>query len=275
MPLQRKSREAVDLPGQAPRPAAARRARDEDAPQDDGADYIRPVSRATLTQEIVDAIAELIMQGIWRPGDLIPSEKELAARFQVGRSTIREAVKSLAGLGVLEARVGEGSYVRETNSELLSGAFKWGLLLSERNLGDLVDVRVLVEVECARRAAAARTEEGMARLLRTLQEMRDGQDDQRRFMACDNAFHTQIAEMAGNRIFASIGSTIQVIVRLWYPATYYVPETKGTTIAEHTAIAEAIGAGDAEAARAAMRCHLLKAAERLERVMAGRRPAAG
>jgi GntR family transcriptional repressor for pyruvate dehydrogenase complex len=239
----------------------------------EAADYIRPVSRGTLPQGVVDAIAELIMQGIWKPGDLIPSEKELAARFRVGRSTIREAVKSLAVLGVLEARVGEGSYVREPTSELLSGAFKWGLLLSERNLGDLVDVRVLVEVECAGRAAAAATPAAAAALLRTLEDMRAVQADERRFMAADNAFHTFIAGMAGNRIFENIASTIQVIVRLWYPATYYVSETKGATVAEHRAIAQAIARRDIAGAQAAMRTHLLAAAERLERVMASRRAA--
>jgi GntR family transcriptional repressor for pyruvate dehydrogenase complex len=242
-------------------------------PLDAAKDPIRPVTRATLTQGIVDAIAELIMKGIWRPGDMIPSEKELATRFNVGRSTIREAVKSLALLGVLEARPGGGSYIREPSSELLSGAFKWGLLLSERNLNDLVEVRTLIEVEGAGRAARATTPAATQALLATLEHMRAVQDDERRFMALDNRFHTQIAEMAGNPIFASIASTIQVIVRLWYPATYYAPETKEVTHAEHLAIAEAIARGDAEEARAAMRTHLLKAAARLERVMAERRSA--
>src|SRR5882672_7115766 len=95
---------------------------------------IRPVSRATLPQEIVKAITDLIMRRVWKPGDMIPSEKELALRFQVGRSTIREAIKSLVVIGVLEARAGEGSFIREPNSELVSGAFRWGLMLSERNL---------------------------------------------------------------------------------------------------------------------------------------------
>jgi GntR family transcriptional repressor for pyruvate dehydrogenase complex len=236
-------------------------------------DHIRPLARATLTQSIVDAIAELIMKGIWRPGDMIPSEKELAASFHVGRSTIREAIKSLAVLGVLEARPGGGSYIREPSSELLSGAFKWGLLLSERNLNDLVEVRVLIEVEGAGRAARAATPTAVQALFDTLEQMRPAPEDERRFMALDNQFHTQIAEMAGNRIFASIASTIQVIVRLWYPATYYVPETKSVTYAEHLAIAEAIRRGDEAQARAAMQTHLLKAAVRLERVMAERRSA--
>src|ERR1700742_5275660 len=123
----------------------------ESAKTDPGS-LIRPLSRATLPQESVKALTDLIMKRVWKPGDMIPSEKELEIRFQVGRSTIREAVKSLVVLGVLEARAGEGSFVREATSELLSGAFRWGLLLGERNLDDLVDVRVLVEVECTRRA---------------------------------------------------------------------------------------------------------------------------
>ena len=123
-------------------------------------DSIRPLSRATLPQEIVKAITNLIMKRVWKPGDLIPSEKELAIRFQVGRSTIREAVKSLVVLGVLEARAGEGSFVRESTSELLSGAFRWGLLLGERNLDDLVDVRVLDHIVVAGRRTHSFAEHG-------------------------------------------------------------------------------------------------------------------
>ena len=130
---------------------------------------------------------------------------------------------------------------------------------------------MLVEVECVGRAAASRTAATAHALMQTLEHMRGVQEDERRFMAFDNAFHIQIAEMAGNCIFASIASTIQMIVRLWYPATYYVPETKETTIVEHLAIAHAIKQGDADAARTAMRTHLLNAAARLERVIAERR----
>ena len=131
------------------------------------------------------ALTDLIMKRVWKPGDLIPSEKELAIRFQVGRSTIREAVKSLVVLGVLEARAGEGSFVREPTSELLSGGFRWGLLLSEGNLDDFVDVRVLIEVECARRAAANRTDDLVSQLDRAIEEMRAEPMDHSAFMESD------------------------------------------------------------------------------------------
>src|SRR5919206_1941181 len=98
-------------------------------------EYLKPLTRATLPQEIVAAIADLIMTRVWKPGDRIPPEKELAARFGVGRSTVREAIKSLVILGVIEARPGDGSYIREGTSDLLSGAFQWGLMITEQNLG--------------------------------------------------------------------------------------------------------------------------------------------
>jgi DNA-binding FadR family transcriptional regulator len=231
---------------------------------------IRPVSRATLPQEIVKALTDLIMKRVWKPGDLIPSEKELAIRFQVGRSTIREAVKSLVVLGVLEARAGEGSFVREPTSELLSGGFRWGLLLSEGNLDDFVDVRVLIEVECARRAAANKTEELVSQLNTTIEEMRAEPMDHSAFMDSDTRFHLAIAHAARNPIFETVGSTIQSIVRIWYPKTYYIPETKGRTIAEHRTITDGVAAGDMDAAGEAMRAHLVAAGQRLRTLLPSR-----
>jgi DNA-binding FadR family transcriptional regulator len=233
----------------------------------DSAALIRPIARATLPQEIVKALTDLIMKGVWKPGDMIPSEKELALRFQVGRSTIREAVKSLAVLGVLEARAGEGSFVREATSELLSGAFRWGLLLGERNLDDLVDVRVLVEVECTRRAAEQGGPEVVGLLQASLADMRASGTDHEAFMESDTRFHLAIAQAARNPIFENIGATIQSMVRIWYPKTYYIPETKGRTIEEHLAIADAIARQDAPAAADAMRSHLIQAGSRLRRIL--------
>jgi GntR family transcriptional regulator, transcriptional repressor for pyruvate dehydrogenase complex len=230
-------------------------------------DHIRPVARATLPQEIVDAIADLIMKRIWKPGDMIPSEKELAARFQVGRSTVREAVKSLAVLGVLEARPGEGSFVREPTSELLSGAFRWGLLLSERNLDDLFDMRTTIEVTCAGRAAKRCTAEDAAALAENITLMRDHQSDDPAFTKIDSDFHIRIAEIGGNALFSSVVSTIQTIVRMWYPATYYVPKTKAVTFSEHDAIVRALRRKDVPGAEQAMLAHLTAAAGRLRRVM--------
>jgi GntR family transcriptional repressor for pyruvate dehydrogenase complex len=230
--------------------------------------YLKPLApKATRPQEIVLAIAELIIKRVWKPGDYIPPEKELAARFGVGRSTIREAIKSLVILGVIEARPGDGSYIREATSDLLSGAFQWGSLLTEQNLGDLVDVRVLIEVECAGRAAAAGDPAVAANLLRIVEQMSDVRDNPQPFMKLDNEFHLVIAAASRNPLYLSLSRTIQSLVAVWYEHTYQIERTKAVTIGEHLAIAKAIEAQDENAAREAMRRHLLCAAERLRKVV--------
>lgn len=87
-------------------------------------------------------------------------------------------------------------------------------------------------------------------------------------MEADTRFHLAIARAARNPIFENIGSTIQSIVRIWYPRTYYIPETKGRTVSEHRAIADAIAAGDCDGAGNAMRAHLTAASRRLRRTFA-------
>lgn len=234
------------------------------------AEQIQPIARDTLLVKIVNTIAGLMMRGIWRPGDMIPSENELAQRFGVGRSTIREALKSFVVLGVIEARAGEGSFVREPTSDILSGAFRWGLLLGERNIGDLVNVRLLVETDCARRAATSRTPEDVARLRDINGRMADSDINQGAFMARDNEFHIEIARIAGNVLLQNISSTIQAMVGIWYPSTYYQQEIKSLTMSEHAAVVDAIAAANSEGAAEAMQEHISLAAERLRRVMENR-----
>jgi len=224
---------------------------------------IKPIGRPNLTREVVNAVARLIMERVWRPGDSIPSEKELAARFGVGRSTIREAIQSLVTMGVVAIRPGEGSFIREPTSELLSDAFLWGLLLSPRNVGDFTEFRICVESNCAGIAAHARTAALTERLFELLHLMKRDQNDDQRFKDHDYRFHVTIAEATGNPIFVTVVGTLQSTVRLWFPITSPLTGNADDTHAEHRAIAAAVAAGDEAEARDAMRRHLLNAAERL------------
>lgn len=231
------------------------------------AEHLKPLAKSTLPQEIVASIVHLILTRVWKPGDRIPPEKELTRRFGVGRSSLREAIQSLVILGVIEARPGDGSYIRTGTSELLSGAFEWGLLLGEQNLDDLVATRILIEVECAGRAAAAR-DAGLARALTDLvDEMRALTDQPQAFMRLDNRFHEMIAEGTGNTLYLSLSKMIQRLVGVWYSRTFELERTKSATLDEHFAIAKAIEQGSVPQARKFMREHIQCAAERLHRVL--------
>ncbi len=232
-------------------------------PANDPADAIKPIGRPNLTREVVNAIARLIMERVWRPGDSIPSEKELASRFGVGRSTIREAIQSLVTMGVVAIRPGEGSFIREPTSELLSDAFLWGLLLSPRNVGDFTAFRICVETTCAAAAAHARSRVVAERLFELLQLMKADQNDDQRFKDHDHRFHVTIAETTGNPIFVKVVATLLSTVGLWFPITSPLTGNADDTHAEHSAIAIAIAEGDEHKAREVMQRHLLNAAERL------------
>lgn len=233
-------------------------------------DFIKPVGRKTLTKEIVDQFTDLVMKGVWKPGDTIPSEKELASRFGVGRSTIREALQSLIVIGVLETTAGGRSIVQEPNSQLLSGAFRWGLLLSQHNLEDLTEVRLHVEVECARLAAIRRDSKDIEELKNSYDQMVAHEEDQDKYIEYDNIFHKKIAESAKNLINVNLVSTLQSLVRLWYPASYKKTDTMDLAREEHRLLKEAICEGDAPKAQAAMRNHILSASKRLNEVLKDR-----
>ena len=234
-------------------------------PMSDAANLIKPIGRANLTREVVNAFTRLIMERAWEPGDAIPTEKELATRFGVGRSTIREALQSLVIMGVLEIRHGEGTFVREPTSDLLADAFLWGLLLSPRSVGDFTEFRVCVEANCAAKAARSRSQETVDQLYHLLDKMKStvGHGDEDSVKQYDNRFHIAIAEATGNPIFVNVVTVLQSTVRLWFPITSPLTGTADDTLAEHKAIADAISAQDEEAARVAMRTHLTNAAKRL------------
>ncbi|NYT22124.1 FadR family transcriptional regulator [Alcaligenaceae bacterium] len=230
---------------------------------------IEPVRKVTLLMEVVNAIADLMMRGVWRPGDMIPTEKELADRFGVGRSTIREAIKSLAVFGILEARPGEGSFVQQPDSDVLSGAFLWGLLLSERNIDELVDVRILIECECARLAAEKRNQTDLDILSELLEKMKKERNN-KELLALDNQFHIEIARISQNALLKNISQTIQRMVGVWFLSAYDRSDTRVDALAEHTAIFSAIREGNAPVAMLAMGRHIeISGARLIEKMRTG------
>ena len=226
---------------------------------------IKPLSKTTLTQQVVEQLTNVIMRGTWKPGDLIPSEKELSVMFGVGRSTVREAVQSLAVIGVLETRNGGRAIVNEPNSQLLSGAFRWGMLLNKKNLGSLTEVRRHIEAECAALSSQRKTPEQcgqMELLCENLGKSKDADEG----LVHDISLHCLIAESTGNMIYANLVGTISSMVRVWFPSVWRQPFLVERTYEEHVAIVRAIRDGKPRKAREAMEYHVDIASERLMKI---------
>ena len=233
--------------------------------------------RGSLVDQVIDQLRSAISTGEWPVGTRIPPESELASSLEVGRNTVREAVRALAHGGLLEVRQGDGTYVRATTE--LSGALR---TLCGAELREVLEVRRTLEVEAARLAAARSTADGRVELRAALAE-RDvaveavaaatrrgdepGPAELERAARADTDFHLAVVRCSGNALLSELYRGVVEAVAGSVAAT--MPGSVGTDDdVSHTGIVDAITDGDVE--RAAR-----EAGDFLDRLIAQRRSAAG
>src|ERR1700682_1602384 len=181
---------------------------------------VQRASRApSVTEEAIDKIRELIVSGNWSPGDRLPKESELAAQLGLSRNSLREAVRALSQLRVLEVRQGDGTYVSSLEPDLLleSTSFVSHLLLGDTAV-ELYEVRRILEAAAAALAAARIDENGKQEVLRRLARKHDAESVEE-LVEADVAFHAVIARAAGNGVLTSLLaslSTRTMRARLWH-----------------------------------------------------------
>jgi DNA-binding FadR family transcriptional regulator len=210
-----------------------------------------------VTEEAIDKIRERIVSGAWGPGDRLPRESELAAELGLSRNSLREAVRALSQLRVLEVRQGDGTYVSSLEPDLLleSTGFISHLLLGDTEI-ELYEVRRILEAAAAALAAGRIDQLERSELAEILERMQRAKNVEE-LVEADVAFHAVIAKAAGNAVLASLLaslSTRTMRVRLWHGRA--AEDALDETREEHRRIYEAIAAGDAELARAAATAHI-------------------
>lgn len=219
------------------------------------------IPRANLTEEILKRIISLIND--LRPGDKLPTERELIATFRVGRSSIREALKILSAIGVVRIVSGAGTFVGNGNLSLLAKPLSLQLLKGGRGTAELIEARRVLEIELAGLAAERATAEEIGAIEDGLVEMKAGQEDIERYVDSEIQFHLAIARAAHNHVLLDLLQTLQYIIRRWMVQSIEEFEGKPSSIDEHVPICDAIKAHDPARARTAMNEHLEKAGWRL------------
>jgi GntR family transcriptional repressor for pyruvate dehydrogenase complex len=231
---------------------------------------VAPIRRDSPVSQVARRLLDELTAGDRRAGTRLPSERRLAESLGVGRSAIREAIAVLEVLGIVEVRVGSGTYVRGTSSDLLPQAINWGLMLGERHTRDLVEARQHLEAVTALLAAQRATDEDVARLRRRLDRMRETADSIAEFTEADVEFHLEVAQIAGNSVLRDILHSVRALLRVWIQRALSSDGGTADTLAEHTAVFEAIAQRDADAAAAVMGAHMRSASARLHRSLADR-----
>ena len=217
----------------------------------------RPARAPRVTEGAIDKIRERIVSGAWGPGERLPKESELAAELGLSRNSLREAVRALSQLRVLEVRQGDGTYVSSLEPDLLleSTGFISHLLLGDTEI-ELYQVRRILEAAAAALAAGRIDDHEKVELATILQRMHEARDVEG-LVEADVAFHAVIAKAAGNAVLASLLrslATRTMRARLWHgrEADGALDETRN----EHRRIYEAVVAGDPDLARSAAAAHI-------------------
>jgi len=225
----------------------------------------KPIGKTSLSEEISRQIMRLVSSGDLKPGQRLPSERELCTRFAVGRSSLREALRCLTIVGVLETRVGEGTFLALNNEKFIGTVLGWRVATDHKNVENLMKVRLALESEAAANAALNGSQESIDELEGTLKKMSAALKDRRGFAAADAAFHRAIAKAADNELVLDLLTLIRSQLEQTLLRVGAWPGGPETACSEHRRILEAIRNRDAESAKAAMRDHIVEALKRYER----------
>ncbi|WP_152970290.1 FadR/GntR family transcriptional regulator [Frigoribacterium sp. RIT-PI-h] len=223
---------------------------------------VQIASHEPASNEIARALLDYILSGQVGPGEKLPSERQLSESFGVGRSVIREALKSLGLLGLVEFRHGGGTYFRGAESDLLPRVIEWGLLLGERHTTDLVEARQHLEKITTTLAAARRSDDDLAAIEVALESMRAARTTEE-FVTADVAFHLAVADASGNTVLANMLKSISSLLRVWIHRVMEAEPTFDVSFHEHEPVFDAIRRRDPDAAGGHMEKHMAKASARL------------
>ncbi len=166
-----------------------------------------PAIREDLTNRLIETFKDLISKGVLKPGMKLPPERDLSQRLGVSRSSLRHALKALELLGVINQRVGDGTYLNPDPSRILGAPLEFLLLVDGITELDVIDTRLIVEPELAARAANKANIQDVDRIGSILENMkRETQED--KLIELDLAFHEAIFRASGNRLATHIFSMI-------------------------------------------------------------------
>jgi GntR family transcriptional regulator, transcriptional repressor for pyruvate dehydrogenase complex len=222
----------------------------------------KTIQSLRLYEQIVQQIEESILKGTLKPGDQLPAERELAHRFGVSRTAVREAVKVLREKGLAEAYSGRGTFITDGTSQAVRQSFDLMLKIGRpEGSMHLVEVREILEPEIAALAATRAEKQHLTAMRDAVAVMDRTREDADAFTEADLDFHLSLAEAAANPLILSLIDSIVGLLRDQRMRIFHVDGGPERGQFHHKLILEAIESRDPERARQAMRAHLQQVRE--------------
>ena len=214
------------------------------------------VRKTKLYEEVAKQIERLIVEGGLKPGDKLPPERELAEMFEVSRSSLRDAIRTLELTGLLEPRHGEGTVVCDLSADSLVNPLANMLTRKRELVAELLDVRKMLEPPLAARAAAHASTEEVAYLEDILRRQKEKVRRGELAIEEDSEFHYTIAMAAKNSVVQKVLDVLMDLLRTSRERSLQVEGRRQRSLAGHRRILKAIRQRDSAAAERAMRRHL-------------------
>ncbi|MDR7555261.1 MAG: FadR/GntR family transcriptional regulator [Armatimonadota bacterium] len=227
-----------------------------------------PIERRKVYELVAERLEELIGDRGLRPGDPLPTERELMQRYRVGRSSVREALRMLESRGLIRASA-NGTFQVADYGNPLRHSLHLLLELEEATLLEVYEVRKILEVEAAGLAALRRSDDDLRQMAAAIADMEAGLGAQDQYIGADLRFHLAVATATRNRLALRMMHAIRDTLHRALAQVYHIPGSPQRSIQQHRQIVAAISAGDAEAARRRMREHLGRVERDIRSVLLG------
>jgi GntR family transcriptional repressor for pyruvate dehydrogenase complex len=221
---------------------------------------VTPIQRTTLTASAFEQLISHVVNGSWKAGDRIPPERDLCQQLGIARTSLREALKAMELVGMVDSRVGDGTFVCP-RSEFLSRPLLWAFTGTDSSeFQEIMEARIIIEENLAGLAAQRGTVEEIAVIGEAVQMLQDSMARNEPILDADMAFHLAIAHAAHNHVLAKSVQLLRNLMRQWLFYKVALPGIGAQVLKRHLAIFRAISQHKALAARREMRLHLEEAA---------------
>lgn len=231
---------------------------------------MKTLKRTSITERATEEIKRYLLSGDLKPGDKLLTEAELAAQLGVGRSTVREAIRTLQAMGYVELRPGRGAFAVITSPDdelsMRENAIRY-FKGNQGSLSDFLEVRILIEPYAASLAATRADHEARETLQNILVRFADAakhQPDHAELARLELEFHSTIVEASGNKLLASIFRQLCRVFAIYSENSFTAYDSLEATMLEHARIVEAVLAHDSDAAEREMRTHISISSENMK-----------
>ena len=231
-------------------------------------DKIKPVEKFVLIDQIIEKIEKLIENGDLKPGDFLPGERVFSGKLGVSRTSLRQALKSLNVIGVLEIMPGKKTYIKESFSDILINPFRFIKAVNSIKIKEIFEARRILEEGLVQKAAINSNENKIEKLKYYLNEAEKNMENKNKFMHSEFIFHQIIFELANNKLLNPVMTSINnlLLVLEKYEKEYLSIEDRKKSLKQHIDIYNAIKEKNPEKARKAMHLHLESMQLRLEKM---------